>query len=75
MKEQIVLKTRHPDKHEFVESFRDAVMEVFGLLFERRELDLREPQLYALGQLAYVAQRLDVERVPEMMTEHGRKRD
>ncbi len=64
LKEQIVLKINTDDKREFVESYREAVMEIFMLLFERRELDLREAQLYALIQLAHSAQRISVEAVP-----------
>lgn len=63
--EVIVLKTSSEDKIEFVESYREAVLEVFMLVFERRELDLREEQLYALFKLAFSAQRIRVEAFPD----------
>ena len=44
----IILKIKPADKHEFVTVFRDAVSEIFLLLFECCEFDLGEEQLYSL---------------------------
>ena len=60
--EQIVVKAAPFDGREFVDSFREAVLTTFMLLFERRALDLTEEQLYSLHQLAYTARQMQVQR-------------
>jgi hypothetical protein len=72
--EHIVIRVQTPDKYEFIDAYRDAVLEVFMLLFERRELDLGETQLYALHLLARSAKSLAVYRDPasKRSDKHGK---
>jgi hypothetical protein len=58
--ELIVVGINTPEKEEFVQDYRDAVLEIVMLLCERRELDLCENQLYALHILAHTARRITV---------------
>ena len=51
----IVLKMNTQDAEEFVGTFKEAVLETMMLIFERRELDLCEDQLYGLYTLCRAA--------------------
>lgn len=61
--ELIVLDINTADKAEFIQDYRDAVLETVMLLCERRELDLGENQLYALFTLARSARRITVQSI------------
>ena len=60
--EHIVIRVQTPDKSEFIEEYKNAVFELFMLLYERRELDLGESQLYALHLLARSPKSMTIRR-------------
>lgn len=60
--ETIVLNINAADKAEFVQDYRDAVLETMMLICERRELDLGEDQLYALYTLAHSARKMGLKK-------------
>ena len=51
----IALNIGAQDPTEFIQDFQESVLETLMLIFERRELDLQEDQLYALYVLAKTA--------------------
>ena len=57
----IVIDVKTADEKEFVDNYKEAVFEVMTLVFERRELDLCESQLYAMHLLILTAQKMKVQ--------------
>lgn len=53
--ERVVLPFGSMEPDEYVAAFRSAVLEVMLLIFERREIDLDEEQLFALSLLTRAA--------------------
>lgn len=64
VEETIVLNINTADKEEFVQDYRDAVLDTIMMLCERRELDLGENQLYALYTLAHSARKIGLKSMP-----------